>query len=122
MMSLLHTDQFELCVWLCFTGCSSTPLLVPGAAAQRRLPGGWRGGELAERSPARSRQTPQPTNTQQAAGTQTLAHHAATHPVQTQHSFTLLLLVSKVQSIFIVLYKEIGLQPGLIKNTQNPKH
>lgn len=72
----------------CFTGCCSTPLLVPGAAAQRRLPGGRRGGELAERPEARSHQTLQPANTQQAAGTQTLAHHTAAHPGQTQHPLT----------------------------------
>ena len=72
----------------CFTGRGSTPLLVPGAAAQRWLPGGRRGGKLAERTRARSNQTPQSANTQQAACTQTLAHHTAAHPGQTEHPLT----------------------------------
>lgn len=72
----------------CFAGCGSSPLPVSGAAAQRRLPGGWRRGELAEWPPTRSNQTPQPADTQQAAGTQTLAHHTAAHPGQTHHPHT----------------------------------
>lgn len=64
------------------TGGGSTSVLVPGAAAQRRVPGGWRGGELAKWPPARAHKTPQPADAQQAAGTQTLAHHTAAHPGQ----------------------------------------
>lgn len=81
-------------------GCSSAPLLIPGAAAQRRLLGGRRGGELAKRPGARSRQTPQPANTQQAAGTQTLAHYAAAHPGQTHLPLTHSLPVSYSNSNF----------------------
>lgn len=64
------------------TGGGPTSVLVPGAAAQRRIPGGWRGGELAKRPGARAHQTPQPADAQQAAGTQALAHHTAAHPGQ----------------------------------------
>lgn len=63
-------------------GCSPTPVPVPGAAAQRRLPGGWRRGELAERRAARAHQAAQPAHPQQAAGAPTVAHHAAAHPGQ----------------------------------------
>jgi len=90
----IHRAVMKLCFswmgWLCFSGCGSTSLLVPGAAAQRRLPRRWRGGELAERPQARSHQTPEPANPQQTAGTQTLAHHAAAHPGHTTLTSTFL--------------------------------
>lgn len=68
------------------TGGGSTSVPVPGAAAQHRFPGGWRGGELAERPGTRTQQAPQPADAQQAAGTQALAHHPAAHPGQTAHA------------------------------------
>lgn len=99
---------------LCFTGRGSASLLVPGAAAQRRLPGRRGGGELAEWPPARPHQTAQPADTQQAAGTQTLAHHAAAHPGRRGHP----LEHSQVQCFFISM--DIS-QAGFTQNTQNPE-
>lgn len=72
--------SFPFVVFL--SGGGPTSVLVPGAAAQRRIPGGWRGGELAKRPGARAHQTPQPADAQQAAGAQALAHHTAAHPGQ----------------------------------------
>lgn len=63
-------------------GCSPTPVPIPGAAAQRRLPGGGRRGELAERSAARVLQAAQPAHPEQAACSPAVAHHAAAHPGQ----------------------------------------
>lgn len=80
------------------TGRSSTSVPVPGAAAQRRFPGGWRGGELAGRPGARTQQTAQPADAQQTAGTQALAHHAAAHPGQTAHAHSLSVEVLLLQS------------------------
>lgn len=78
LMDLGVTFPFALFL----TGGSSTSVPLPGAAAQRRIPGGWRGGELAKRPRARAHQTPQPADAQQAAGAQALAHHTAAHPGQ----------------------------------------